>query len=156
MYSRDHLGLRGARRERLYRAGGIDVNGTQIRTGCWFFSSKITFGEGGMINSGCYFENREQITVGDRVFMGPQVMVGTSTHEIGPASQRAGAYAGSSVAIEDGCWIGARAIILPGVRVARGCVVAAGAVVTADTSPDGLYAGVPATRRRDLRGADPV
>jgi acetyltransferase-like isoleucine patch superfamily enzyme len=40
--------------------------------------------------------------------------------------------------------------VLPGVTVAAGCVTAAGAVVAADTEPDGLYAGVPATRIRDL------
>lgn len=52
--------------------------------------------------------------------------------------------------VGDGCWIGANATILPGVTVAPGCVIAAGAVVTKDTEPDGLYAGVPARRVRDL------
>ena len=142
--------LTGRIRERLYRSGGIEPNGTQIRTGCWFFSSKVSFGRGGMINAGCYFENREEIHLGKNVFIGPQVLIGTSSHELGLAEQRAGKYAGAPVAIGDGCWIGARAIILPGVTVARGCVIAAGAVVTRSTEPDGLYAGVPAVRRRDL------
>lgn len=142
--------LTGRTRESLYRSGGIDPNGTQIRTGCWFFSSEITFGAGGMVNAECYFENREAIHVGNNVYIGPQVLVGTSSHEVGGPSQRAGTYAGAAVRIEDGSWIGARATILPGVTVARGCVVAAGAVVTRSTEPDGLYAGVPAVRRRDL------
>lgn len=137
-------------RIRLYLRGGIDLASGSIRPGCWFLSSKITFGSGGMVNTGCVFENREQVTVGDRVYFGPQVLVGTSTHEVGGPEQRAGAYAGAPVVIEDGCWIGARATVLPGVTVARGCVVAAGAVVVNDTEPDGLYAGVPAVRKRSL------
>ncbi|WP_447643572.1 hypothetical protein [Nocardioides zeae] len=64
--------LTGNVRERLYRSGGIEPNGTQIRTGCWFFSSEITFGEGGMVNAGCHFENREPVKVGARVFSGPR------------------------------------------------------------------------------------
>jgi maltose O-acetyltransferase len=40
--------------------------------------------------------------------------------------------------------------VLPGVTIGAGCAVAAGAVVTADCEPDGLYAGVPARRVRDL------
>jgi maltose O-acetyltransferase len=142
--------LTGGTRERFYRSGGIEPNGTQIRTGCWFFSSKISFGHGGMVNADCYFENREVIEVGNNVFIGPQVLIGTSSHELGPANQRAGKYAGAPVVIGDGCWIGARVTILPGVTVAPGCVIAAGAVVTKSTEPHGLYAGVPAVRRREL------
>ena len=44
-----------------------------------------------------------------------------------------------------------RAIILPGVTIAEGCVIAAGAVVNKSTEPDGLYAGVPARRVKDLK-----
>ncbi len=42
------------------------------------------------------------------------------------------------------------AIIMPGVTIAEGCVVAAGAVVTRSTEPNGLYAGNPAVRKKDL------
>ena len=142
--------LTGGLREMFYRQAGIDPNGTQIRPGVWFFSSKISFGPGGMINGGTHFENREKVTVGKRCFFGPQTMIGTSTHEIGDHDQRAGNYIGGEVFIGDGCWIGARATVLPGVTIAPGCIIAAGAVVIADTKPDGLYAGVPAVRKKNL------
>ncbi|WP_372495087.1 acyltransferase [Nocardioides pinisoli] len=50
----------------------------------------------------------------------------------------------------NGAWIGAAVTVLPGVTIGPGCVVAAGSVVTADCQANGLYAGVPARRIRDL------
>ena len=52
--------------------------------------------------------------------------------------------------IGDGCWIGARALLLPGTTVGSGSVVAAGAVVRGACEPNSLYAGVPAARIRAL------
>ncbi len=54
--------------------------------------------------------------------------------------------AGNAV-IGDRCFLGLNSTIRDGVTLAPGCVVAAGALVTADTEPDGLYVGVPARRR---------
>ena len=48
--------------------------------------------------------------------------------------------------IESGCWIGTRVIILKGVKVGRGSVIGAGAVVTKDIPPYSVYVGVPAAR----------
>lgn len=47
------------------------------------------------------------------------------------------------------CWIGAHSIIMCGVNIADGCIIAAGAVVTKDTEPYGIYGGVPAKRIRE-------
>jgi len=77
-------------------------------------------------------------------------MVITSTHRLGDARRRAGEWEARPVRIEDGCWIGAGAILLPGVAVGEGCVVAAGAVVRESCEPNGLYGGVPARRLEDL------
>ena len=77
-------------------------------------------------------------------------MLLTSTHVHGDARQRAGEYAGRPVTIGDGCWVGARVAVLPGVTVGAGCVIAAGAVVVRDCTPNGLYGGVPAKQLRSL------
>jgi acetyltransferase-like isoleucine patch superfamily enzyme len=50
--------------------------------------------------------------------------------------------------IEDGVWVGSRAMILKGVRVGEGAIVAAGAVVVRDVAPGTMVAGVPATPRK--------
>jgi maltose O-acetyltransferase len=142
--------LTGEARQRPYRSGGIRSGTTQIRPGCWFCSNRISFGADGMINQRCQFENREFVATGDRCYLGPEVMILTSSHAVGSKEQRAAAYAGSRVTIHDGCWIGARATILPGVSLGEGCVIAAGSVVARSTAGDGLYGGVPARRIRDL------
>jgi maltose O-acetyltransferase len=112
----------------------------------------VSIGDFSFVSSGVVFDARAHIEIGTRVAIGPNAMLLTSSHEIGPSEHRAGAgYAKfAPIVIEDGCWIGAGAIILPGVTIRRGCVVGAGAVVTTDCERDGLYTGIPATRKRDL------
>src|SRR3954452_168159 len=80
------------------------------------------------------------------------VMILTSAHALGPHERRGGELASAPVRIGHGCWIGARAVLLPGVTVGDGCVIAAGAVVRADCTADTLYAGVPAQAVRRLDG----
>ena len=50
------------------------------------------------------------------------------------------------IVIEDNVWIGINAIILKGVRIGEGAVIAAGAIVTKDCEPYGVYAGIPAKK----------
>lgn len=133
----------------LNRLGWKGISRSNIRDGCLIIGFDITM-------SDCYF-NRQvfvdasaPVRIGTRVQFGPRASIITSTHRIGTSAQRAIGAETAPVSVGDGCWIGAGAMILPGVSVARGCVIAAGAVVTKDTAQDGLYAGVPATRVRDL------
>ncbi|WP_159405102.1 DapH/DapD/GlmU-related protein [Gordonia sp. YY1] len=77
-------------------------------------------------------------------------MVMTCSHEVGDSDRRCGSSTVSSVRIGSGCWIGARAVICPGVTIGDGCVIAAGSVVVEDCEPNSLYAGVPAKRKRSL------
>lgn len=102
------------------------------------------------INSRCLIDGTGSVRIGDRALVAHGVKVLTATHEPGPSTQRGRAPIGLTTVIDDGVWVGAGAVILPGVHVGRGCVIAAGAVVTRDCLPDGLYAGVPAERKRDL------
>jgi maltose O-acetyltransferase len=134
----------------LLRRGGIEVRNGQIQPGCWFFSHQIEFGDWVWVNHRAYFDTRDRIHIGDRVGFGMEVMVLTSTHEPGDHDNRRGPYRTAPVTIGAGSWIGSRAMIMPGVTVAEGVTVAAGAVVTKDCEADGLYAGVPAQRVKDL------
>ncbi|ELT5784431.1 hypothetical protein R6191_001668 [Campylobacter upsaliensis] len=58
----------------------------------------------------------------------------------------------TKIIVEDDVWIGANVTIMPGVRLRRGCIIGAGAVLTKDTDEFGVYAGIPAIKIRQLEG----
>ena len=115
--------------------------------------SGMVAGTGCLFNRRCVFETQEgaaSITIGENVWIGHKVLVTVGSHEIGPPSQRAGVGLYRPIVIGDGVWIGARAVILPGVTVGAGAVIAAGAVVNKDVPANSLYGGVPARFIRTL------
>jgi maltose O-acetyltransferase len=138
-------------RFRIYRWAGIETETRDIGPACYFHSSAIRVGPDSLINHGCHFENVAPVDIGARCALAPGVMVITSTHEIGGPERRQGDWGVLPVRVEDGCWIGARSVLCPGVVVGAGCLIAAGAVVRESCEPNGLYAGVPARRLRELQ-----
>lgn len=140
---------RGAR-WRALKALGMDLDGCAIASGTWFGGRKVSIGRGSFLNFGVWIEASRQVTIGKNVGIGHQVMICTSTHEIGPSGHRAGTPYGKPVTIGDGAWIGARATILPGVTVGAGAIVAAGAVVAQDVPPNTMVGGVPAKFIKEL------
>jgi maltose O-acetyltransferase len=137
-------------RRELYRALGFQIGGATLSPHLNFKTNKVKIGAHVYVNERCSFDNGEWVTIGDGVHVGPEVFFGTSSHGIGDATTRAGPVFLAPLTVSSGCWIGARAVILPGVTIGRGCIVAAGAVVIEECLPHGLYAGVPARRIRDL------
>lgn len=137
-------------RWRTLKALGMDLDGCAIASGTWFGGRKVTIGRGSFLNFGVWIEASEQVTIGRNVGIGHQVMICTSTHEMGPAGKRAGSPYARPVTIGDGAWIGARATLLPGVTVGAGAIVAAGAVVAQDVPPNVMVGGVPAKLIKQL------
>jgi|SRR3954453_17794623 maltose O-acetyltransferase len=138
-------------RAAILRRAGFEIGkGAIVESGCYFFSANLTLGEYCVINQHCYLDNKAHISVGPRSGISMGSMLLTSDHEMGDAHVRYGSYAPAPIDIRAGVWIGARVIVLPGVTIGDGCLVAAGALVTTDLEPNGLYAGVPAKRIRDL------
>ncbi|MGB0387485.1 MAG: acyltransferase [Ardenticatenaceae bacterium] len=101
-------------------------------------------------NVGCFLNLGAEINIGNHVGFGQQVMILTETHKIGTPDYRSGLLNPKPVKIGNGCWVGARAIILPGVTIGEGSVVAAGAVVTKDVPPHTVVGGIPAKVIRQL------
>lgn len=137
-------------RWRLLRCAGLDVHRSIVASRCFFGGRNISIGTGTFVNYGCFFDTSERVNIGERCLIGMEAMFCTSTHEIGAAEQRAGTGCARPIYVGDGCWIGARAVILPGVTVGDGCVIGAGSVVVHDCEPHGTYVGVPARRVADL------
>ena len=92
------------------------------------------------------------ITVGDNVLFAPRVQVLAVDHVMADPAKPImdQGITARGIVIEDGCWIGAGAIILDGVTIGRGSCVGAGAVVTASVPPHSLAVGVPARVIRNL------
>lgn len=92
------------------------------------------------------------INIGSHVDFGPGAMIITGSHEIDLDGEHIGGKGMvASVTIGNGCWLGARALILPGVTLAEKTLVAAGAVVTKSVDvPCSLVAGVPAAVKKHL------
>ena len=86
------------------------------------------------------------VTIGSHVNLAQGITVTALNHNFEDAEKRIDVQGVSTtpVTIEDDVWIGANAVILPGVHIGNHCVVAAGAVVTKDVPPHSLVAGVPA------------
>jgi maltose O-acetyltransferase len=136
-------------RRRLLARGGVRVHrGVSGLERCWFESGEVTLGADTYVNAGCWFEGQGRIDVGSYGLIGPEVLVLTSTHRRGPGGQIAREATYDAVSIGDRCWIGARAVVLPGVKIGDDVVIAAGAVVTRDCEAGHLYGGVPARRLR--------
>jgi len=144
-------------RMRLLRAIGVPIGDSTIVCGRISIAGsrhaqrKLFIGRACMINEGCRFDTGSPITIGDRVYFGHDITVLTTTHDIGPHDQRCQGTRSEAVSVGDGTWVGTRALILPGVHIGAGCVVAAGAVVTESVPDDTMVGGVPA---RVLRSFD--
>lgn len=134
----------------IYRFCGISTGTPVILPGAVIKTRRLKIGAGTYINYRCFIDNVADVTIGERTAIAMDVMLCTSSHEIGPDNRRAGSATGKPITIGNGCWIGTRVTVLPGVTIGDGCVVAAGAVVTMDCAPNGLYAGIPARRVKDF------
>ncbi len=113
----------------------------------------IRIGRGCLIGEYCVIRGPGGVTICDRVYLSPSVHIYSSNHvfqdpEVCFVDQ---GVTTEGVTIEDGCWIGAMAVILDGVTIGRHSVIAAGAVVTKDVPPYSVAAGVPAEVVRSLR-----
>jgi maltose O-acetyltransferase len=137
-----------ARRRLLARAGVAVGRGVSGLERCRVQTDRLTLGPDTFVNARCTFEGEGAIDVGPGCLLGPEVMILTSTH----ARTADGGVERDSrthpVRIGARCWLGARALVLPGVTIGDDVVIAAGAVVTADCPSGGTYAGIPARRIR--------
>jgi len=133
---------------------GLDVaDEVKINGHTWFYGrGSVAIGENTWIGPRCRFYTDASVTIsiGKNCDIAPEVAFVTGSHEVGDSNRRAGRGYCKSIAVEDGCWIGARVTILGGVTVGHGSVVGAGALVSKDVPPNCVVAGVPARKIKAL------
>lgn len=135
----------------LLRMSGVDISSRALmKPGVIIRSANLSIGPKSTINYGCVFDNRAGVEIGSSVGIGVGVQFLNTEHDRSDPARRSGVGRIAKITVEDGASVGSGAILLSGVTVGRGAVVAAGAVVNRDCAPDGLYAGIPAKRVKEL------
>ncbi len=116
----------------------------------------MRMGDSSNVGAYSYIGCSGYIEIGNQVMMGPRVTLLAENHrfdELDRPMKEQGVER-SFIRVEDDCWIGAGATVLPGVTIGSGSVVGAGAVVTRDVPPRSIVGGVPArvlAKRDDCR-----
>lgn len=107
--------------------------------------TRIRLGSRVFVGCNSEFDISVRLQIGDDVLIAPGCFITDHNHRHSPLQVIASQGCESSpVRIEDDVWLGAHVVVLPGVTIGRGAIVAAGAVVTRDVAPMTIVAGVPA------------
>jgi len=137
-------------RKFFYLISGVKLSPTStIHIGANFFKpSNITIGKDTIIGDHCFLDGRAPLKIGNHVGIASQVLIYNDEHNINSPD-----YDNSfgPVEIGDYVFIGPRAIILPGIKIGQGAVVAAGAIVTKDIPDFEIWGGVPAKKINDRK-----
>ncbi len=130
---------------RIENKGTICINkalNMEANSLLYAFGGNIHIGSA-FINRNCVIVSKQEICIGNKVTIGPNVCIYDHDHNL-----RAGAseecFVSDRVYIEDDVWIGAQSVILKGVNIGKGAVIAAGAVVVNDVPAGAIARGVPA------------
>ncbi len=127
----------------IYFLAGVKIgSGSHIHMGAQFFyPAGVKIGKGTIIGQNAFLDGREKLTIGDNVDIASDVMIYNSEHDINSDDFKA---ISAPVEIADYVFIGPRVVILPGVKIGKGAIIAAGAVVTKDVAEFAIVGGVPA------------
>lgn len=128
-FYRSVMGFEIGKRSFIFMGASFDCRGS------------FSLGDHSVINERCRLDNRGTLRIGRNVSVSSEVGILTADHD--PHSET---FAGRNRAVEidDYVFIGTRALILPGCRIGRGAIVAAGAIVTKNVEPFAIVAGNPA------------
>ena len=136
-----------------YKLCGVKMGkGVKIDMGAYMMAPRrLVIGEFTHCNRGCLIDARGGIKIGNSVSISHRVVLMTGSHDMDSVN-----FLGrfKPIVVADYVWLGVGAIILQGVHVGEGAVVAAGAVVTKDVPPFTVVGGIPARvigrRQREL------
>ncbi len=134
----------------------------EIGDGCYieppfhanFGGGHVHFGKNVYANFGLTLVDDTHIYVGDYTMFGPNVVVATAGHPILPELREKGYQYNMPVHIGKNCWIGAGAIIVPGITIGDNVVIGAGSIVTKDLPSNVVAVGNPCKVLREVNEKD--
>lgn len=141
-------------RQLIFQACGVKIGkGSTIHMGVRFFQPNgVEVGDDTVVGFRTFLDGREKLKIGSHVDIASEVMIYNSEHNLESEGFEA---TSAPVEIDDYCFIGPRAIIMPGVKIGKGAVVAGGAVVTKDVEPFTIVGGVPAKPIGERKNKNP-
>ena len=116
------------------------------------FPWRLAVGDNAWLGEDVWIDNLAEVTIGDNACLSQGAYLCTGSHDW---SAPGFDLVVKPIVVGAGAWVGARAVVGPGVVVGEGAVLALGSTATRALEPWGVYAGVPAERRRE-RGIDPA
>lgn len=114
----------------------------------------VHFGNGVYANFNLTVVDDGHIYVGDKVMFGPNVTIATANHPIDPKLRELGLQYNKDIHIGENTWIGAGAVIVPGVHIGKNVVIGAGSVVTKDIPDNVVAVGNPCRILREVNERD--
>ena len=143
-------------RTALLRRAGLQIGKSSLIqgpvriTGVGNPCESISIGNFTLISGSLHIDIGAPVQIGSRVRIGHDVSLLTVDHRVGPEEMRSGDRKFGAIEIGDGAWLASRVVVLPGISIGAGAIVAAGSVVTRDVPPNTLVVGVPARVVRNL------
>ena len=138
----------------IWKLAGMQIGrNSTLHTSVRVFDPRgISVGQGTIIGYGTFIDGRDKVKIGSNTDIASEVMIYSSEHDLSSPEFTAIL---APVSIGDYVFIGPRAIIMAGVTIGDGAVVAAGAVVTKDIAPYTIVGGVPAREIGERKLKDP-
>lgn len=115
------------------------------------YGKHIQLGKNVFININSYFMDGASITIGNNVFIGPSCGFYTAKHPIDYETRNQGLEQALPIHIGNNVWIGANVVVLAGVHIGDGSVIAAGSVVTHDIEANVVASGIPCKKKNKLK-----
>ena len=107
------------------------------------FPWKLVVGDHVWLGEDCWIDNLDHVTIGSNVCISQGALLITGNHDYTKVDFP---YRNAPIIIEDGAWVGAKAVVAPGVTIKTHSILTLGAICTRDTEPYSIYQGNPAVR----------
>ncbi|MCL6285269.1 hypothetical protein M3P21_17205 [Ruegeria sp. 2012CJ41-6] len=119
------------------------IQGARFETG---YDGHVTLGDNCFVGAYTILNGQGGLTIGDNALIGGHCHIVAGNHKFGDLTRpmNAQGFESQGIVIEDDVWLGGGVTVLDGVRIGRGSIISAGAVVTRDVAPLSIMGGVPA------------